>query len=297
LAKFGASMNILEEVKYKFSYGNAIIRIIIINVLVFLAFALAHLVEFLFQLNFSQQLTSWFSLPASFSKLFYQPWSIISYMFLHSGPFHLLFNMLWLYWIGQLLQQYLGNSKTYQAYFLGGIFGGLVYMTAYNVFPVFSNQVEVGLAMGASAGVLSVVVAAAALLPNYSIHLFLLGSIRLKYIALITVLIDLISIPQGNAGGHLAHLGGALFGLIFIKLIYSKSNASNVLDSIFEFIGNGFRRQSKLKIHHKGNSKPSTSDSGKPSQADVDAILDKIIKGGYESLSKKEKEILFKAGK
>ncbi len=290
-------MSIVEEIKFRFYNGNAIIRIILINVLVFVTMAIFQLFTFLFQVSFGANLVNWFSLPASFSRLLFQPWSIITYMFLHSGLFHLIFNMLWLYWIGQLFQQYLGNTKTYQAYFLGGIFGGLVYMIAYNVFPAFSNRVMFELALGASAGVLSIVFATATLLPNYSISLLFIGSIKLKYIALITVVIDLISIPQGNAGGHIAHLGGAAFGYLFIKLIYNKTQVPNTLDKIFEFFLNGLKREPKLRIHHKSNSRVTGSEGGKPSQAEVDAILDKIIKGGYESLSKKEKEILFKAGK
>lgn len=290
-------MNILEEIKYRFNTGNAIIRIILVNVIVFLVVAIFQLLAFLFQASFGSLLLNWFSLPASFSRLLYQPWSLITYMFLHSGLFHIVFNMLWLYWIGQLFQQYLGNTKTYQAYFLGGIFGGLVFMLAYNIFPAFSNRVAFEMAIGASAGVLSVVVATATLLPNYSISLLFIGSIRLKYIALITVLIDLISIPQGNPGGHIAHVGGAAFGYLFVKLIYNKTQVPNALDNLFEFFSNGFKRSSKLKIQYRSNTRVTSSESGKPSQAEVDAILDKIIKGGYESLTKKEKDILFKAGK
>jgi hypothetical protein len=198
-----------------------------------------------------------------------------------------------------LFQQYLGNTKTYQAYFLGGIFGAIVYILAYNLFPVFHSQVGIATAIGASAGVLSIVVATATLLPDYSISLLFIGAVRLKYIALFSVLMDLISIPQGNPGGHIAHLGGAAFGFIFIKLIYNKSSASNYLDGFFEWISNGFKSSPspKLKVKYKATSKTNSSEVGKPSQEEIDAILDKINRGGYENLSKKEKEILFKASK
>jgi membrane associated rhomboid family serine protease len=292
-------MSIIEEFQYRFKAGNAIVRIILINVLVFILVALLQLLGFLFQTNWTSSLLSWLSVPASLGKLIYQPWSLITYMFLHTGIFHILFNMLWLYWIGQLFQQYLGNSKTYQAYFLGGIFGAIVYILAYNLFPVFQSQVEIATAMGASAGVLSIVVATATLLPDYSISLLFIGAIRLKYIALFSVLMDLISIPQGNPGGHIAHLGGAAFGFIFIKLIYNKSSASNYLDRVFEWFSNGFQssKSPKLKVKYKATSKTNSSEAGKPSQEEIDAILDKINRGGYENLSKKEKEILFKASK
>lgn len=292
-------MSIIEELQYRFKAGNAIVRIILINVLVFIFVALLQLLGFLFQASWTNDLLSWLSVPAVIGKLLFRPWSLLTYMFLHTGIFHILFNMLWLYWIGQLFQQYLGNTKTYQAYFLGGIFGAIVYILAYNLFPVFQSQVSIATAMGASAGVLSIVVATATLLPDYSISLLFIGAIRLKYIALFSVLMDLLSISQGNPGGHIAHLGGAAFGFIFIKLIYNKSSVSNYLDNFFEWFSNGFKSNSKpqLKVKYKASSKPSNSEMGKPSQEEIDAILDKINRGGYESLSKKEKEILFKASK
>ena len=219
-------------------------------------------------------------------------------MFLHDGFFHILFNMLWLYWLGGLLQEYLGNSKTYQAYFLGGIFGGLIYIISYNIFPVFQNSLPISFALGASAGVLSVLVAAATLLPDYPIMLLFFGEVRLKYIAIFSVLLDFINIPGGNAGGHIAHLGGALFGYLFIKFIYSKSNMPNALDKIFDGIFSIFKTKSKMKVHYKNNTTNMNSSANrKTNQHDVDAILDKISKSSYESLSQKEKEILFKASK
>jgi membrane associated rhomboid family serine protease len=213
-------------------------------------------------------------------------------MFLHDGFFHILFNMLWLFWMGNILHEYLGNKRVYQSYFLGGIFGGLIYMLAYNVFPAFNEAKHVSYALGASAGVLSVVVSAATLLPDYQIRLLFFGDVKLKWIALISVVLDLISIPNGNAGGHIAHLGGALFGFLFIKYLYTNT----VFDKYIDKIGNLFSRKSKLKVHYK------TTQNGnnvniKVSQQEVDLILDKISKSGYESLSKREKEILFKASK
>ncbi|MDP3928879.1 MAG: rhomboid family intramembrane serine protease [Bacteroidota bacterium] len=291
-------MDLHKELKYKFKQGNAVVQIILINVLVYLGFSLVSLFFFLFnQTNVLASFMKWLMLPAAFQNFMWQPWSIFSYMFLHEGFFHLLFNMLWLYWLGNLFQQYLGNTKTFQAYILGGVFGGLIYMLAYNIFPAFSNQVYSSFALGASAGVLSLVVAAATLLPEYSIQLLIIGQVRLKYIALFSVLLDLISIPNGNAGGHIAHVGGAAFGYLFIKLIYSQSNIPGALDSIFNGIGSWFKPKPNLHIHHKNKSAKATASNTKPNQQEIDAILDKISKKGYESLSQKEKEILFKASK
>lgn len=285
-------MNLFEEIKHNYLQSNqAVKRIIAINVAVFLVLAVLNVFAFLFNSSFSTTIiNSYFTLPASLTSFLYRPWSIVTYMFLHSGFFHILFNMLWLYWMGNLLQEYLGNKRVYQAYFIGGVFGGLVYMLAYNVFPAFTAVKDVSYALGASAGVLSVVVAAATLLPNFEIRLMFLGSIKLKWIALVSVGLDLISIPNGNAGGHIAHLGGALFGYLFIKHLYTNS----IFDKLFDGIGNLFNKKSRLKVHYKTNNKTNQPKSAQ-TQIDVDEILDKISKSGYESLSKREKEILFKA--
>ncbi len=285
-------MNLFEEIKHNYLQSNqAVKRIIAINVAVFLVLAVLNVFAFLFNSTFSTTIiNSYFILPASLTSFLYRPWSIVTYMFLHSGFFHILFNMLWLYWMGNLLQEYLGNKRVYQAYFIGGVFGGLVYMLAYNVFPAFTAVKDVSYALGASAGVLSVVVAAATLLPNFEIRLMFLGSIKLKWIALVSVGLDLISIPNGNAGGHIAHLGGALFGYLFIKHLYTNS----IFDKLFDGIGSLINKKSKLKVHYKTNNKTNQPKSAQ-TQIDVDEILDKISKSGYESLSKREKEILFKA--
>jgi membrane associated rhomboid family serine protease len=289
-------MSILDELKIRFQQNNAITRIIFLNVLVFLFFSFLSVLSFLFNQSIFSGIINYFVLPSNLSKLVYQPWSILTYMFLHDGFMHILFNMLWLYWVGSLLHEYLGNTKTYEAYFLGGISGALLYLLAYNLLPAFSTTVSYSFALGASAGVLAVVCAAATLLPDYNFQLLFFGNVKLKYIALISVLLDLISIPQGNAGGHIAHLGGALFGYLFIKLIYANNNLSDRLDALFEGMLNVFTPKPKIKIQHK-TTFMKTSSNTRPSQADVDVILDKISKSGYESLSQAEKETLFIASK
>jgi membrane associated rhomboid family serine protease len=287
-------MNLFQEIKYNYLQSNhAVKRIIAINVAVFLVFAVVNVFSFLLKSGVStQSFTTYFTLPATLSVFIYRPWSLFTYMFLHDGFFHILFNMLWLFWMGNILHEYLGNKRVYQSYFLGGIFGGLIYMLAYNIFPAFNETKHVSYALGASAGVLSVVVSAATLLPNYQIRLLFFGDVKLKWIALVSVVLDLISIPNGNAGGHIAHLGGALFGFLFIKYLYTNT----IFDKFFDRIGNLFSKKSNLKVHYK------TTQNGKHvnlkvSQHEVDLILDKISKSGYESLSKREKEILFKASK
>jgi membrane associated rhomboid family serine protease len=285
-------MNILDEIKYTFNKSNnAIRKIILVNVAVFLLMGIIDLIVFFSGgagRDMIASLLQYLMLPAALQTLIVQPWSIITYMFLHDGFFHILFNMLWLFWIGNLLHEYIGNRKVYEAYFGGGVFGGLLFIICYNIFPIFEAALPHAYSLGASAGVLSVVVATATLLPNYPINLLLFGEVKLKYIALFMVIIDIISIPQSNAGGHIAHIGGALFGFLYIKYLYQDKH---LLPS---WIRNLFVKKSKVKVHYRSTyTKAEPAD--KPSQEEIDLILDKISKSGYDSLSKKEKEILFKA--
>lgn len=292
-------MALIDDIKYKLSQNNAVVNIIALNVIVYLVFQIAHLVGWLMQLeNIINSVENIFVLYAKPNNFMMQPWGIITYMFFHTGFFHLLFNMLWLYWLGMLLHEYLGNTRVYQIYFLGGVFGGLLYLFSYNVFPVFNADLNFSYALGASAGVLAIVTAAATLLPNYSILLFGVFSVQLRYIALFSVLIDLLNIPSNNAGGRIAHLGGALLGFLFIKYLYTNNKFTIAIHSISSFFKNIISPKPKLTVRHKAEKNIHfTTSSNKPNQADVDAILDKISKSGYESLTKTEKELLFKASK
>lgn len=288
-------MGIIDDIKYGYlQSNNAVRKIIMINVLVFVGLMLPTVVIFLLQLNPEpyQQLINYLKLPASFGRMILQPWSLFTYMFLHSGIFHILFNMLWLYWVGSILHEYLGNRKVYEAYFGGGLAGALVLIVSYHVFPVFNASLSNSYAVGASAGVLAIITATATLLPDYTMRLLFFGDVRLKYIALITVLLDILLIPQQNSGGHIAHIGGAAFGLFYIKATYRYGQL--IPEKFYDF----FKRKSSIKVHYKAD-KPgrAPASSYKPSQDEVDRILDKISKTGYESLSQKEKDILFNASK
>ena len=279
-------MNLIDNIRYNYLQStHAVIRIITVNVSVFILISLLQLVAFLLQINLGvDTIQSYLTLPASFTAFMFKPWSIVTYMFLHNGLLHLVFNMLWLYWMGNILHEYLGNKHVYTAYFLGGIAGGFVFMLAYNVFPAFEFIRGQAFALGASAGVLSIVVAVATLLPNYQIQLMFIGFVKLKWMALVLLLIDLISIAQNNPGGHIAHLGGALFGFLYIKQIYN----TTFIDKLVSV----FKPKSKLKIHHKSGGK-----NAQPTEQEIDKILDKISKSGYDSLTKTEREILYKASK
>jgi len=294
-------MNVFDDLKFRLQQNSAINRLIVANLAVFIVVGLYRLVTYLLNLpDTSFDITQKLMLPSNLVLFIHQPWSIITYFFLHTEFLHILFNLLWLYWVGSILQEYLGNSKTYKVFFGGGIFGGFIFIFAFNIFPVFYDSVQMAHAMGASAGVLAIVVATATLLPDYPLMLLFFGNVKLKYIALVSIVLDLISIPSSNAGGHIAHLGGAFFGYLFIKMMYSRSNFIVGINKYFSELSANLRpgKSSNLKIHYKSQRiKIEERDKNKPSQEEIDKILDKISKNGYESLSKTEKDALFNASK
>ncbi|MCK6609695.1 MAG: rhomboid family intramembrane serine protease [Bacteroidia bacterium] len=292
-------MNLFEELKFKFNRGNAIVRIIMINVLVFIVFGLTNTLFILTMGSQAQDAVqnfrNWFELPASFSRLLYQPWSLFTYMFLHNGFLHLIFNMLWLYWIGQILQQFLGNAKTYVAYLLGGLSGAIAYLVVYNISPFLQPTVSLAFVVGASAAVYAVVFASATLSPDYELSLFLIGPVKLKFIALATILIDLIMIPvDGNAGGHIAHLGGAFFGFLYIKQLYSHNFLSKGFDKLESLFAP--KPESNLRVYHR-SAFIRKEEKGRPTQEEIDQILDKINSKGISVLSQKERDLLNQFGK
>jgi hypothetical protein len=207
---------------------------------------------------------------------------------------HILFNMLILYWTGKLFTEYLGNEKLWGTYVLGAITGAVLYVLAFNLFPAFEAARSTAYLLGASAGVIAILVAIATLLPDYTVHLLIFGAVRLKYLAIVSILLYFISIPLGNAGGHIAHLGGALFGFVMVKQL----RAGRDLTSWLTGLGNR-KRKVPMKVVSRGgrlaNSDEQLREQAIATQEMVDQILDKINKSGFDSLSKQEKEILYKA--
>lgn len=292
---------LIREIKNTFSpTGKMVSRLIVINIVLFLVLRVTDLIAFLSASDFTiQSLISYpyfiLALPSGLSNLLTHPWTLITYGFTHFELFHLVFNMLWLFWIGSILTEYLGNKKILPVYMMGSWFGGALYILFYNIFPYFSNVVDQSSCIGASAGIMAIILAAAVLLPDYSIIIFI-WPIRLKWLAAIFVGIDIISISfDGNPGGHIAHLGGALFGYIYIASYRNGTDLSlwfnNVADSIISVLSG----RKKMKVTYSSTSSRSyerKKDIDK--QKKIDSILDKISKSGYESLSAEEKEILFK---
>lgn len=248
------------------------------------------------------ELIRWFAVPSGIKILLTRPWTMFTYMFLHEGLWHILFNMLWLYWFGKIFLEYLGSRKLFSTYILGGLSGAVMYILAFNIFPVFGDILPYSFALGASASVLAVVVAISVFIPNYSLYLIFIGPVKIKYIAIFSVILDILSIEGGNAGGHIAHLGGALFGYFYIKQLQKGNDLANGFNKFTDNLVSWFY-SSKTKmnvVHHaKSQSKRNKTDDGYNAQKTaiqqkMDEILDKISKSGYESLTKEEKEILFK---
>ena len=289
--------SIIEDIKKNFSSGNALTKLIYINVGIFLLVQLLYVFSFLFSLPFLT-ITDYFSLPANTLLLTKKPWSIITYMFLHKGFMHLLFNILWLYFGGQIFLSFFDNKKLTSTYVLGGISGAVLFIISFNIFPVFENALPNAMALGASASVLAIIMAITTKSPNYIIRLFLIGNVKLKHIAFFSIALDILSIPQGNAGGHIAHLGGAFFGYLYVKQLNGGNDMASGFNKIMDYFTSILRSTPKLKKTY--SRKKSDQDFKKEKvqeQAKIDKILDKIAKSGYEGLTKQEKNILFKASK
>ena len=289
--------NILNNLRHEFNKGNILNKLIYINVGVFLLFSILAVLSFIFQFEITPLLNKLY-LPAENSRLIKQPWTFITYMFLHNGFIHLLINMLWLHFGGKIFLQYLHPKQLLSTYILGGISGGLLFIISYNYIPSLQDYIYGAQALGASASVLAIIVAIATYVPNYSVQLPFIGFVKLKHIAIFTVVLDIISIPKGNTGGHIAHIGGSIFGYIYIKQLQKGNDFSTGFSNFFEKLVNTFNNKSKLKTVHKRAKTDYEFNSEKSAQQiEIDKVLEKISKSGYESLSKEEKAILFSASK
>ncbi len=295
---------ILDDFKNAFNRpNNGLMKIIVVNLVVFLALLFIEVILTLSGYeHWYQAIVNQLSLPASLGELIYRPWTLVTYFFTHTSFFHILFNMLFLYWFGQLIMEFLGSEKIINLYVLGGLAGGLFYILIYNTIPFFNERVAVAQMLGASAGVYAVVVGAATFMPNYSISLILLGPVRIKYIAIFYVIVSFAGITGANAGGELAHLAGAALGFTFIKQLQRGNDWGKPVTSFLTFVKSFFVQQPKVRVSHRGDGtktrkKRANNGSFNNKQEEIDAILDKISESGYDSLSREEKQKLFDASK
>lgn len=270
------------QIKF-FKSSNPAMRYIGINVAIFIVASLLGVIAF-FSGNkglIEGQIQHWFAFPADINSLPIRFYALITYQFFHADVFHIAFNMLWLYWIGQIFLDFLKPRQFHVVYLGGGIFGALLFLLLFNTVSAFSAQNAT--LIGSSASVMAILVATVTLVPDYSMRLLLFGVVKLKYLALVYILLDILGTTGSNAGGSISHLGGALFGFIFIKFLQNGKDWSTI-----------FKRKPKLKVVKNGTSKKNETFVN---QKEIDRILDKISKSGYDQLSKEEKETLFKASK
>jgi membrane associated rhomboid family serine protease len=282
---------------------NIVQKLIVVNVAVFLLVNILKAVFGLFMISLQEvfDLSRWLAVPAYPQTFLTRPWTLITYMFFHEGFWHILFNMMWLFWMGNIFLEYLGPKKLFSTYLLGGISGALLYMVAFNLFPLFRPVVSASYALGASAAVLAITVGIATLLPDYTIRLFLIGNIPLKFLAGATLLLDVLSISGSNAGGHIAHLGGALFGFIYVRRLKQGQDLAAGLNRFLDKLVSRAPRRKKRWKKPSRQGRPLTDEDylghKLQRQERIDEILEKISRSGYGSLSQEEKDILFRSSK
>ncbi|QTD38126.1 rhomboid family intramembrane serine protease [Polaribacter batillariae] len=283
-------MSIINDIKSRYKGGNIVEKLIYINIAVFVITLLISILQGLYN-NEGNFIVEWFSLDDDYNTLFIKPWTIISYGFLHGGFIHILFNLIALYFIGNLFIQYFTQKQLLNFYLLGTLSGGILYVFSQNYFPIFEGKSSY--LVGASAGISAIFIGIATYMPNYQLKIPLIGFIKVWHLAAIWVGFDILGLIGDNAGGNFAHLGGSLFGFLYVY------KASNKELNLWGSISSWFEKKEKpLKtVHKSGNKKQQKSKNNTPNQQQIDAILDKISKSGYDTLTKSEKEFLFKQGK
>lgn len=295
-----------DEFRNAFSkQNNGLVQLILLNVAVFLCLIVLKVI-FIFSgaKDYYGIILDQLTLPASLNSLAYRPWTLFTYFFTHEDPFHILFNMLFLYWFGRLVDEYLGHRRLINLYILGGLVGGVTYILMYNLLPYFRDQLPAAWMIGASGAVFAVVFGAATLLPNYTFFLLFFGPVRIKWIALFYLILSWAQLTGPNAGGNMAHVSGALLGFLYIRGLRKGIDLGTPIDAIADFFKKMFSpppRRSSIKVSYRSQAKTTysstsfTSNEEFPDDDEIDSILDKISKSGYESLTKEEKQKLFKA--
>ena len=284
-------MELINSLKYKYDNLNILSQIIVWMIICFIVPFILNTFLFLFNIS-PYSIIDLFQVSPSISELFFKPWSLITYGFFHADLWHLLGNMIILYFSGRVVLDLFGKEKFLKIFLIGLLFGSLTYLISYNLFPVFKGLKPP--MIGASAGAMAVFVFLAAYMPDYSFRLVLFD-VKILYIAIFFIIVDVIQIPFGNSGGHLAHLGGAAWGYFYNSQLSKGKDSGDWLINFINYLKNFFNKKTKVrKVYKKKNYKKNSNQS--IDQKKIDLILDKISKSGYDSLTKSEKETLFKAG-
>jgi len=291
-------MSIWDDIKASFREGSALIRLIYINVGIWLAVNILWIILFLSGVAAPGGLIlRWLAVPAYLPSLLTHPWTVITYMFTHQGFMHILFNLLWLYWFGIIFLQYFDPRKLVGVYVMGGLTGALFFIAGFNIFPAFREVLPASIALGASASVMALVIATAVYVPDYTVYVFLIGPVKIKYIALVSFILTTLVDFSSNTGGKFAHLGGALYGYLFVVQYRRGKDITRLFNRLLDTLVTLFKPHRKKKIHVAYRRPADDIEYNREKvyeQKEIDRILDKISKGGYDSLTKKEKEILFR---
>ena len=299
--------NIRQDINSQWSRPNGgLQQLIIINVAVFLIVNVGLLFVPATQ-GAAENFLKYFALPTDAQEFIFRPWTFITSFFTHTGFMHILWNMLFLYWFGRLIVEYLGSDRLISLYVLGGIFGSISVLALFALAPI-SESAQGGFALGASAGVFAITVGAATLVPNYRFNLLFIGPVKIQYIAAFFIIRAFLGLKGPNFGGEMAHLAGGLIGYLYIRNLQKGTDLGGWITSTISFFKSFFVRQPKMKVNYSSRSETKTRTRTKtakkatpknqgPTQDEIDAILDKISQKGYESLSKDEKEKLFNASK
>ena len=285
-------MSRIDTLRQRFSQFNIAEKLILINVVCFVVPFFLRSIFFLFNLP-AQSFLSFFELPSSIGDFIYQPWSLFTYGFLHDSIGHIFWNMLLLYYASQFFLNLFSSQRFINVYFMGILLGGLVFILSYAIFPAFKDQSPQ--MVGASAGVMAVLIFSCTYMPTQEVRL-LFFNVKLMYIGIVLVIVDVLQIPTGNAGGHLAHIGGAALGYIYAQQLQNGKDIGSGFERLWKWLVSLFSAQPNMKTVHKTprrNSKKAVQSD----QEKIDRILDKISASGYDSLTKEEKELLFNAGK
>lgn len=287
-------MGIIDDIKLRYRQGGMILRLIYINVGVFLLLHLISLVLWLFGYN-AESVLKWVEVPSRFSELILRPWTLITYCFSHYDLLHVLFNLLWLWWLGRIFLEFFTPKHLSGLYILGGLGGAALYVLAYNTLPALEDQH--GYLIGASASVIAIVVAVAAYVPNYKINLLFLGEISLKWIAVAMVLMAVLGIGASNTGGDIAHVGGAIVGLLFTYFYKRGRDITRWINATLDGLASLVRRKDAGVGNPVGGKAYGKNQKQEPTEADLDRVLDKIRRSGYSSLNDDERDILFNASR
>ncbi|MBW2961150.1 rhomboid family intramembrane serine protease [Mesonia aestuariivivens] len=296
-------MNFRDQLQYRYNMAGVVEKLIAINVIVFVFVFLLKAVAYLFQ--FGDFFTEWLVFPKEIGEYIYKPWTIITYAFMHNGIWHILSNMLILYFAGRMFLTFFSPKRLLSYYFLGAISGALLFMVSYNIFPAFAGTGNSYL-LGASAAVMAVLLGVTTQAPHMRVRLMIIGSIKLWWIAAFFVISDIVQMPFNNPGGHLAHIGGALLGYTYTTQLQKGTDIGGWFEKFMDSIAILFSKKEKSpfkKVYkNKSRTKRAANTKSSKSQAvnhqqKIDGILDKISKSGYESLNKAEKDFLFNSGK